>query len=363
MGYTQKKYENRGLNNLTFDLKKTLHFLVELLNIPSPTGYHVEASAYVQAAFAALDLPHAQIEQTPKGALQILWRGEDSSQQRGVTAHMDTLGLMVKEIKSDGRLKLTPLGGFMWGAVEFEGVTVRTFTDQRYRGVVQPSNPSTHVNRELHKMERNEQNMEVRLDARTDSAAETRALGIEVGDFVFLDPRVEVNDGFIRSRHLDDKAGVACIYAALLALQEAHLRPAYDTVILIANYEEVGHGGSNGLPLNLDELLAVDMAAIGQGQNSDIYSTTICIKDSSGPYHFEMNNKLRRLAQAHQIPAKVDIYPYYASDGSAYWRAGGAGRVGLVGPGVEASHAYERTHQTSLQDTAHLIARYLLDRS
>jgi putative aminopeptidase FrvX len=167
--------------------------------------------------------------------------------------------------------------------------------------------------------------------------------------------------GFIRSRHLDDKAGIATIFGAMLALKNAGLSPAQDTYILIANYEEVGHGGANGLPGNLDELLAVDMGAIGPGQTSDEFSASICVKDSSGPYHFAMNNKLRRLAEAYQIDHKIDIYPYYGSDGSAYWRAGGQARVGLVGPGVDASHAYERTHKLSLAHTSHLIARYLLD--
>ncbi len=250
----------------------------------------------------------------------------------------------------------------MWNAIEFEGVTIRTADDRRYRGTVLPSNPSTHVNASLRTAERTADLMEVRIDAKTFSAADTRALGIEVGDFVFLDPRVEVGDtGFIRSRHLDDKAGIAAIYGALLALVDAQLSPAQDTSILIANYEEVGHGGAAGLPDGLAELLTIDMAALGDGQNSDEFHVTICVKDSSGPYHFAMNEKLRRIASAHAIPYKTDIYPYYGSDGSAYWRSGGDARVGLIGPGVEASHAYERTHTDSLLYSAQLIARYLLD--
>ena len=289
-------------------------------------------------------------------------RGSATDAPRGLTAHVDTLGLMVKDIKPSGRLKMTTLGGFMWNAVEWEGVTIRTHANQRYRGTVLPSNPSTHVNAKLATAERTADLMEVRIDAKTFSADDTRALGIEVGDFIFLDPRVEVTEtGFIRSRHLDDKAGVAAIYGALLALAEAELSPAQDTHILIANYEEVGHGGSAGLPMDLAELLTIDMAALGEGQSSDEYSVTICIKDSTGPYHFEMNNKLRRLAETFTIPYNTDIYPYYGSDGSAYWRAGGDARVGLIGPGVEASHAYERTHKDSLTHTAHLIARYLVD--
>jgi putative aminopeptidase FrvX len=345
---------------IAINVQRMTDMLVGLLNTPSPTGYPVEALAYLNTAFARI--PGLSITTTSKGALLAILKGKTANSPRAVTAHADTLGLMVKDIKASGRLKLTQLGGFMWQAVEFEGVTIRTFDNQRYRGTVLPSNPSTHVNNKIKDAERNQDLMEVRIDARTTSAADTRALGIEVGDFVFLDPRVEVGPaGFIRSRHLDNKAGVATIYEALMALHEAGVQPAQDTTILITTYEEVGHGASPNLPAVLAELLTVDMGALGDGQNGNEFACSICVKDSTGPYHFEMSNKLRRLAQAHQIAHKVDIYPYYGSDGSAYWFAGGAARVALIGPGVDASHAYERTHQDSLYHTAHLIARYLID--
>lgn len=350
------------MTNFHFNIDAAVDFLVGLLNTPSPTGYHVEAIEYTRRAFEALNIPNLTLSLTGKGALLMTLPGARHDAPRGLTAHVDTLGLMVKEIKSSGRLKATLLGGFMWQAVEFEGVTVRTHDNRRYRGTMLPVNPSTHVNKDLPTAPRNESTMEVRLDAKVFSAADTRALGIEVGDFIFLDPRVEVVDtGFIRSRHLDDKISVACIYAALQAIHEAGVQPAQDTHILIANYEEVGHGGSAGFPPNLAELVAVDMAAMGDGQTSDEYSVTICVKDSTGPYHFDMNNKLRRIASEHNIPTKIDIYPFYGSDGSAYWRAGGDARVGLVGPGVDASHAYERSHRDGIEHTAHLLARYLLD--
>lgn len=340
-----------------------LDFLVELLNIPSPTGYHQEAVAYTQAALAALDLPGAKLSLSPKGALLLFWPGQDSAQVRGVTAHVDTLGAMVKEIKDNGRLKLTQLGGWMWNSIEGENVSIQTAIGARYRGTVLLSNTSTHVNPEASKDPRSPQTMEVRIDAKTQTAADTRALGIAVGDFVFFDPRVEVNNGFIRSRHLDDKAGVAALYGALLGMKEAGLRPAFDTYCHISNYEEVGHGGAGAFPQALDELLAIDMGAMGPGQQSDEFSVSICVKDASGPYHYQMNRKLRRLAAQYEIPAQVDIYPQYSSDGSAYWRAGGQARVGLIGPGVDASHAYERTHTESLTATAQLLARYLEDAS
>jgi len=353
------------MTNLTFNWQGMVTFLVDLLNTPSPTGYHQEAIALTRKAFEALNIPDLVLTETPKGALVIHWQGKSNSHPRGVTAHADTLGLMVKEIKANGALKTTNLGGLMWSGAEFENVTIRTRTNKRYRGTLIPINPSTHVNPDIATQARNAEMLEVRIDAKTSSASETRALGIEVGDFVFLDPRVEVIEetGFIRSRFLDDKASVACIYASLQALHLAGVRPAQDTTFLIANYEEVGHGGAYGFPDGLFEVLAIDMAALGVGQNSDEFHTTICVKDSGGAYHFDMINKLRDLADEYHIPYKTDIYPFYSSDGTAYWRSGGGARVGLVGPGVASSHSYERTHMDTLQHTTHLISRYLLSSS
>ena len=240
-------------------------------------------------------------------------------------------------------------------------MTVRTHDNRRYRGTFLPVNPSSHVNNNI-ESKRTLENMEVRLDMRVNSAFDVMELGIAVGDFVFLDPRVEYieESGFLRSRFLDDKAGVANIYGSILALHDAGLRPAQDTTFLISNYEEVGHGGSVGLPDNMVELLTVDMGAIGVGQNGTEFAVSICIKDGGGPYHFDMNNKLRDLANEHQIDYRLDIYVYYSSDGTAYWRSGGDARVGLIGPGVASSHGYERTHIDALQQSTHLIAQYLL---
>ncbi len=353
------------MTDLHISTDAAVDFLVGLLNIHSPTGYSLEAVEYCRSAFEALGVPGLTISLNAKGALILTLSGSASNGLSvGLTAHTDTLGLMVKEVKGNGRLKATAIGGIQWAGVEQENVYVRTAENRRIRGTVIPINPSSHVNPNIAKTERNADTMEIRLDERTTSAAQTRALGIEVGDFIFLDPRVEVTEtGFIHSRFLDNKAGVAVIYAALLALRDAGAQPAQDTVILIATYEEVGHGGASGagLPDGLTELLTIDMGALGDGQNGDEFSVSLCIKDNSGPYHFDMVNKLRRLGREFSIPVRPDIYPFYSSDGSAWWRSGGAGRVGLIGPGVDSSHSYERTHRDSLEHTAHLIARYLLE--
>lgn len=343
----------------SIDTDALIEFLTRLLNTPSPTGYTEQAIALTEEYFSAF--PGVTLHRNRKGSLLGALPGEVEDAPRALTAHVDTLGAMVKDIKGNGRLKLTKLGGYAWNTAEGEGVSVFASGGEPVRGSILLAKSSSHVyGGQVSDSKRDDDTMEVRLDARTTSADQTRALGIQVGDFVAFDPRVEVTNGFIRSRHLDDKACVACIYAAVKALQDAGLQPKQRTHLHISNYEEVGHGGATGFPADLAELLTVDMAAIGDGQTSDEFSATLCVKDSGGPYHYGMSQKLRGLAEEHQIAYKVDIYPYYGSDGEAYWRAGGDVAVALIGPGVDASHNYERTHTEALIATTQWILAYLL---
>jgi putative aminopeptidase FrvX len=342
----------------TLDLDYLVSFLTRLLNTPSPTGYAQQAIDLCAETFAAFPV---QLAPTRKGGLTATWPGQRHDAPRGLTAHVDTLGAMVKEIKDNGRLKLTKVGGFAWNTVEGEGLTVFPRHGQPVRGALLLAKSSSHVYGTLVNETRREDDvMEVRLDARTSSPEETRALGVEVGDFVAFDPRVEQHNGFVRSRHLDDKACVACVAAAFQAMVKAGLTPRQTVTTLLSNYEEVGHGGASGFPPNMVELLAVDMAAIGEGQASDEFHVSLCVKDTSGPYHHGLSNHLRDLADANGIPYRVDIYNYYGSDGEAYWRAGGDVAVALIGPGVDASHSYERTHLEALEGTARWILAYLL---
>jgi len=342
---------------ISIPVEETLDFLTRLLNIPSPTGDTERALQFCEEAFTALGLTAQRLR---KGGLLLTWEA-DPAHPRALTAHSDTLGAMVRAIKSNGRLELTGLGGFDWHSVETEGCTVVTAEGKTFRGTILPIKASVHIyGQEARELERKVENYEVRLDAYTSSEEDTRLLGIAPGDFVYFDPRVEVNNGFIRSRHLDDKAGVACIYGALLALKRAELAPRYQLHVLISAYEEVGHGAAAGLPDSVEELVTVDMAAAGGPQNSDEFSVGICAKDSGGAYHLELRRRLERLALAEGIPYRTDIYPYYGSDGEAAWRAGSDLRVALIGPGVDASHSYERTHTRSVEATAQLIAAYLL---
>ena len=336
-----------------------LDFLSRLLNTHSPTGFTEKAIALCEETLS--ELPGVKLHRTNKGALVAVVEGETDSPWRALTAHVDTLGAMVKQVKSNGRLKVTKLGGYAMNAVEGEGVWVYPHKGDPIRGSLLLNKASSHVHGgEVNKTERNEDTMEVRLDARTTSAAETEALGISVGDFVAFDPRVEITNGFVRSRHLDDKACVANMIYALKALLDAGLKPKVTTVLLVSNYEEVGHGAAAGVPVEVAELISVDMAAVGDGQESDEFHATLCVKDSGGPYHYGLSQRMRELAEQFEIPYKVDIYPYYGSDGEAFWRAGGNVAVALIGPGVDASHNYERTHTEALDATTRWCLAYML---
>ncbi len=343
-----------------FSIDALIAFLTQLLNTPSPTGFTEKAIALCEETLS--QIPDIQYSQNNKGALVATLPGEKNDHWRALTAHVDTLGAMVKEIKPNGRLKMSRLGGFAWNTVEGEGVTVFTRARKAVRGSILLTKPSAHVHgQDVSKTERNDDTMEVRLDARTSNAQDTEALGIGVGDFVAFDPRVEVTNGFVRSRHLDDKACVACIIFAAKALADAGLKPKTTSLLHISNYEEVGHGASAGIPPQVSELLSVDMAAVGGGQTSDEFHATLCVKDSGGPYHYGLNQHLRNLAEVYEIPHKIDIYPHYGSDGEAFWRAGGDVAVALIGPGVDASHNYERTHTEALLATTQWCLAYLLN--
>jgi len=336
-----------------------LNVLEDLVNTPSPSGDTAWAVRFVQNELESFGAPSAL---TRKGALISTLPGLSDTNPRALTAHIDTLGAMVAEIKPNGRLRLTAINSLMWPTVESEGCTVHARGGTNVRGSLVLANGADHVNKEARTAPRNADTMEVRLDERTKSKEETQLLGISVGDFVSFDPRFERSaSGFVRSRFLDDKACVACLLAAVKALHEAGVSPAQRTHLLFSNYEEVGHGGMDGLPEDLAEFLVLDMAVVGTGCAGDEHHCSICLKDSASPYSRELSEKIIGIAAREGVELIPDIYPYYGSDGSAYWRAGGRAQVALIGPGVDTSHGYERTHVEALKATATLIAEYLLE--
>lgn len=332
---------------------KIVEILRELSAIYSPSGMTREALAYVEklAHQAGINSYY-----TNKGALIV---GNHPAPKIAVAGHVDTLGLMVKEIKGDGNLAFTKIGGPILQA--FEGGTVRIFTESGkvYTGSLILNNPAAHVNNKVSEAPRSDATMHIRLDAEVKNAKDTKKLGIEVGDFIAFDAGFEFTDtGFIKSHFLDDKAGCAAMIESFLELGAKALS-RIPVMYFFSNYEEVGHGACAGLPDTIVEMLVVDMGVVGDGVAGDEQSVSICVKDSSGPYDFEFRNKLINLARKNKIEFKPDVFPYYGSDGSAALRAGLDAKVGLIGPGVSASHGNERTHLKGLSATAKLVISYL----
>jgi len=334
-----------------------VELISQLVSIPSPSGNAGKAVDFVERYFQGLDI---KTMRTNKGGLLATIAGKDSSKHRFLTAHVDTLGAMVKEMKADGRVKLTKIGGFPWNMAEGEYCEIETADGKSVTGTVLIHQTSTHVYKDAGKAERSDDNIEVRIDEKTTSREETEALGIRIGDFVSFDPRIQITEsGFIKSRHLDDKASVALLLHIVSHLKENAITLPYTTHFLISNNEEIGFGGNSNISEKTVEYLAVDMGAIGDGQATDEYTVSICAKDSSGPYHYGLRKHLIELAKTHGVGYQIDIYPYYASDASAAIHSGHDIVHGLIGPGIDASHAFERTHVDSLRQTGDLIYHYL----
>ena len=341
-----------------------LDVLTRLLATPSPVGDTERGIALCREMLCEFDetLGPLSVVTTRKGALAVTVEGERHDTPRAVTAHVDTLGAVVKHIKETGRLQMAQLGNYSWTAIENEGVTVVNAQGQKFRGSVTIENASHHLYASgsgPNAKERTQSTVEIRLDARTQSAEDTKALGIQAGDFVHFDTRTEISDGFIRSRFLDDKACLASLFAALKLLADAGQKPAQRTTIVVTNYEEVGHGGAHGIPDEVQDVLALDIAPVGTRQNCDEYSCALCVRDDDGPYDAAMGRQLRALAAKNNIDLRPDVYNYYCSDGDALWKAGADVRVGLIGPGVDSTHGYERTHIDALDATTRLIAAWL----
>jgi putative aminopeptidase FrvX len=332
--------------------------LEALLQIPSPSGYCMDIMKYVQEEIGRLGYA---LEMTPKGNAIITLPGRGTERVIGLSAHVDTLGAMVRSIKPNGMIRFTPVGGYNMHTVEGEYCLIHTRDGRTYEGTVLSSKTSVHVYTDARDWKREEANMEIRIDEAVKSKEDTEKLGIAVGDFISWDPRTRVlPNGWIKSRHLDDKASVAALFGLLEWLKRTGQTPAHTLKLILSTYEEVGHGSSH-IPSDITEMIAVDMGAIGDDLTTTELDVSICAKDSSGPYDYNMTSRLIELAKREQIPYAVDIYPHYGSDASAALRGGSNIRAALIGPGVHASHGMERTHADAVVNTAALLLAYVME--
>lgn len=330
---------------------------VELLGIDSPTGYTKKAAEWVKNEFEALGFD-AKI--TVKGGVVVDLGGEDENDALLLEAHTDTLGGMVAEVKGSGRLRLTNLGGMRAENAETENVKVYTRDGKVYEGTLQLCNASAHVNGSYGDTKRSWNTTEVLLDELVNSAADTRALGIEVGDIVAFNPRTIVTEsGYIKSRFLDDKLSVGILLGFAHYIKEENITLKRRTYLHITVYEEVGHGGAGSVPAGVTEAISVDMGCVGDGLSCTERQVSICVKDSGGPYSYEVVGKLIEAAKRKEADYAVDVYPYYGSDVEATLNAGNDIRHGLIGAGVYASHGYERSHIDGVHNTLKVLEGYL----
>lgn len=332
--------------------------LETLVNIPSPSGYTKQAIEYVEQTAKELGFDSTRLR---KGGLVISVPGKNPTPERviGLSAHVDTLGAMVRSINANGTLRMTSIGGFMMESVESTYCKVHTRSGKTYTGTILTKAPAVHTFDDARTMERKEKNMEVRLDEVVPTKAEVAALGIETGDFISFDPCfVACESGYIKSRHLDDKASVAVLLGLLNYLQETGKRPECDVKIVISNYEEIGFGASY-IPQEITEFIAVDMGAVGEDLAGEERKVSICAKDAAGTYDYELTGKLISIAKERKLDYVVDVFPHYSSDVSAALKGGNNICGALIGPGVQASHNIERTHRLGLKNTLELLKGYL----
>ena len=328
-----------------------------LLAIDSPSGFTAKAVAWLKEQFEGLGFAATV---TTKGGLLVDLGGKNNEDGLMLAAHTDTLGGMVAEIKGSGRLRLTNLGGMKADNGEAENVRVYTRDGKIYEGTLQLCNASVHVNGDYSTAKRSFDTTEVVLDEDVSSTADTRKLGIEVGDMVCFEPRTrKTASGYLKSRFLDDKLSVGILLSFAKYLADNKVVPERRTWLHITVYEEVGHGCSGSLPAGVTEAISVDMGCVGDGLQCTEKQVSICAKDSGGPYSYEVVGKLIAAAKKMEADYAVDVYPHYGSDVEAALSAGFDIRHGLIGPGVYASHGYERSHMEGVYNTLKVLCGYL----
>lgn len=341
---------------MKIDKQLLLDTIKELLLCHSPSGYCHEVMDEIKEKVEALGYC---FEQTQKGCGIIHVKGESNEKVIGLSAHVDTLGAMVRSITGSGTLKFTSIGGPILPTLDGEYCNIRTRDGKTYTGTFLSTSPSAHVYEDATTKKRDASHMEIRLDEQVHTKEDVEKLGICNGDYIFIDPKTVITPSdFVKSRFIDDKASVGILLTLLHHLKTQQITPAYDVKIFLSTYEEVGHGSSY-IPEDITEMIAVDMGCIGEDLSCSEYQVSICAKDSAGPYDYGMTTKLIELAKHNGLDFAVDIYPMYGSDVVAALRGGHNIKGALIGPGVHASHGMERTHYKGLENTLSLLYAYI----
>lgn len=340
---------------MNFDIAYFKEIASEIFNTHSPSGYSVEIDKVLVKRLTDLGYTPSL---TNKGNVVIKVSGESNKKLVATSAHVDTLGLMVRSINGDGTLNVTRIGGPIIATLDSEYCKILTRENKTYTGTIVCNSASTHVYADANK-QRLEENILVRIDEKINNAKDVKELGIQNGDYVFIEPKFTITEsGFIKSRFIDDKASVCLIITILKYFKDNNIKPKYDTMVYFVNHEEVGHGAAT-VDENIDEFVTVDMGCVGKDLAGNEYSVSIAAKDSGGPYDYELTTRLINLAKDNNINFVVDIFPYYGSDVGAAYRSGRDVKGALIGQGVHASHGMERTHLDGIINTMKLLYLYL----
>lgn len=344
--------------NYTVDRKYLVDCFEKIINVPSPVGYYAKLNPVLREMASELGF---EVTFDNKSTAYITLEGEDSSKTVLIGAHADTLGFVVRCVESNGMLMVRKLGGINFSSVEGETVTVHTRDGREYTGLVICKSHSTHAFNDATTLERNEDTVRILLDENVRSREDVKALGIRNGDIISIAPRFQYTEGgYIKSRFIDDKGGVACLFAALKYLKENGLKPKYRTVLAVPYYEEIGFGGSF-VPENVSEYIAVDIGLIGPELDGDERKVSICAKDVVSVYDYDLTSRLVEKAEGAGCGYAVDVFMRYSTDAMAALRAGHDLSVGAFGMAVYCSHGMERTHVEGLEATCALLIAYMLD--
>ena len=342
---------------IKFDLDFFEKISKEIFMCDSPTGYTYNVIALVKKYIDSFGFESKVLN---NGALEVSIKGLDSSKVVATSAHVDTLGLMVRSIKSNGNLALTKLGGPITPTLDGEYCKVYTRDNKVYQGTILSTSPATHVYPDANTKSRDIDNLEVRLDELVHSKEDVEKLGIQNGDIVCYDTKFELTkSGFLKTRFIDDKASAVVLLMLLKYAKENKLQFKYDTKIYFVVYEEVGHGASM-VSTDIDEFVTLDMGCVGLDLAGNEEAVSICAKDSGGPYDYELTTRLINMAKENNLNYTIDIFPFYGSDIGAASRAGVDFKGALIGTGVSASHGMERTHIKGIENTLKLIYLYLI---
>ena len=333
-----------------------LRCFTELVNAPSPVGYGERINPVLEKLAEELG---CAITYDRRGTAYIELPGEDMTHTVELAAHWDTIGMMVRAIDKNGMIRVRQLGGMNYASAEGESVTVHTRDGRTYTGLLACQSHSVHVFDDARTLERSDNTMVVLLDEDVHSEADVRALGIRHGDFIAVEPHCEyLPSGYLKSRFIDDKAAVACVFAMIKYLRDNAITPRCRTLLAFTFGEEIGLGGP-WVPPEVCEYVALDIGLIGPDYDGHERCVTICAKDNRAVYTNALVNRLIACAESAGCDYAVDVFYRYGTDASVALTNSNNLQAAAFGMPVYCSHGRERTHMLSLTNTVNLMVEYL----